>query len=152
MNRFTTVLGGAVAVGLLLGGAAAAQTLSGIAGQLLGGQATQGQQAAPAAPQMPGVSSLLGQALPNVSSAGADNVTGVLSYCVQTKVLSGGNAASLLGSLTGRGDVRSSAGFQAGQQGLLQTGGGNDFSLASLKDQVKSKLCDMVLQRAQSLL
>ncbi len=152
MTRFTTVLSGAVAVGLLLGSAALAQDLSGIAGQLLGGQATQGQQAAPSAPQMPGISSLLGGAMPNVSSASADNVTGVLSYCVQSKVLSGGTAASLLGSLTGRGDVRSSPGFQAGQQGLLQTGGGNDFSLASLKEQVKSKLCDLVMQRAQSLL
>lgn len=99
-----------------------------------------------------GVGGLLQQAMPSVSGAGAANTAGVLSYCVKNNLVSGNGATSVLNSLSGRSEVQSSGAFALGQQGQLETGNGNMFSLAGLKGQVKSKLCDQVLQHAQSLL
>ncbi len=158
MGKFGMVLGMTMAVAVLAGGAADAQSLSGIAGQLLGGQQTGSPQAGASsaggqAGSLSGAAeSLLGQAMPGVSSAGTDNIAGVLSYCVQNSLVSNTGATSVLGSLTGRSGMTSSGGFLAGQNGNLQTGNGTMFSLSSLTDQLKSKLCSMVLQRAQSLL
>ncbi len=160
MGRFGIFMGAAMIVALLAGSAVEAQSLSGLAGQLLGGQPAGGSQSAtpPSGGQSPtsdlsGVAgSLLGQAMPSVSSAGPDNIAGVLSYCVQNSLVSNNGAASVLGNLTGRGGMTSSSGFLEGKKGNLQTGGGSLFSLSSLEDQLKSKLCDMVLERAKSLL
>lgn len=155
MSRFGIVLGITAMVAVLASAAAEAQSLSGIAGQLLGGGQQTGTQSSGAASSgsLAGAAeSLMGQALPGVSSAGTDNITGVLSYCVQNNLVSNSGAGSLLSSLTGRGGMTSSSGFLAGQSGNLQTGNGNMFSLSGLTDELKSKLCSMVMQRAQSLL
>jgi hypothetical protein len=134
--RVRAILLSLTAPALLLASAAQAQNIPGLGGQLPGGAA----------------SGLLGQALPNVSSAGTANTSGVLSYCVQNNLLHGSAATSALSSLSGKSGVQSSPAFSAGQQGQLDTGNGNMFSMSGLQDQAKSKLCDMVLQHAQSLL
>jgi hypothetical protein len=98
---------------------------------------------------------LLGGVLPNVSSIGAGNAAGVLGYCVKNKFLGSGGAgaaSSVLGKLTGQKGVKSSKGYAAGQSGLLQMDGGSNLSLNSVKGKIKSKVCDMVLQHAQSLI
>ncbi|OUJ06720.1 DUF2501 domain-containing protein [Acetobacter malorum] len=98
---------------------------------------------------------MVGNMLPSLSSASTSNLTGVLGYCVQNNVLSGANASSassLLSNLTQQQGVTSSSGYSAGQQGLLQTGDNQMFSLANLKGQLKTKLCNMVLSKTQSLL
>ena len=98
---------------------------------------------------------MLGQGLPNVSSAGTSNTAGVLSYCVKNNYLKGDgaqSATSALSTLTGKSGTQSSDGFTAGQQGNLETGNGGNFSMSGLQDQAKSKVCDMVLQHAQSML
>lgn len=134
--RFRAILLFLTASALLLAGAAQAQNIPGLGGQLPSGAS----------------SGLLGQALPNVSSAGAANTSGVLSYCVQNNLLQGNAATSALSNLSGRSGVQSSSAFSAGQQGQLDTGNGNMFSMSGLQDQAKSKLCDLILQHAQSLL
>jgi len=98
-------------------------------------------------------SGLVGKALPDLSSSSAGNVTGLLSYCIQKKYLKAtqDQANSLLGRLTGRDEISSSSGYRLGQQGNLETGNGNVFSLESLQEAAKSKLCDVVLDRAGSL-
>lgn len=98
---------------------------------------------------------MLGNMLPSLSSASTSNLTGILGYCVQNNVLSGAgatSASSVLGTLTQQQDVTSSSSYSAGQQGLLQTGNNQMFSLANLQGQLKTKLCNMVLSKAQSLL
>ncbi len=98
---------------------------------------------------------MLGNMLPSLSSASTSNLTGILGYCVQNNVLSGASAtsaSSVLSNLTQQQGVTSSSGYSAGQQGLLQTGDNQMFSLANLKGQLKTKLCNTVLSKAQSLL
>ncbi|HEX7781434.1 MAG TPA: DUF2501 domain-containing protein [Sphingobium sp.] len=108
--------------------------------------------AAPA--QLPGLGGqggLLGAMLPNVTSVGAGNAAGVLGYCLKNKFLGGGNATSVLGKLTGQSGIKTSDGYANGRNGLLQMDG-STLPLGSLKSKLKSKVCDVVLQHAQSLL
>ncbi len=44
--------------------------------------------------------------------------------------------------------------FKAGSGGMLETGGGDSFSLggSGLQEKVTEQLCDLVLEHAQSLL
>jgi hypothetical protein len=90
--------------------------------------------------------------LPSLSSSSTGNVAGVLSYCVKNNIVQGATATSALSSLTGQSGVTSSSGYQAGEQGNIQSGSGSDFSLSGVSDEVKTKACNMVLQHAQSLL
>ncbi|MBB2196430.1 MULTISPECIES: YjjA family protein [Gluconacetobacter] len=114
-------------------------------------------------PSMPGMSDM-GQGmmgsmgLPSVSSAGSSNLVGLLGYCVQNNFLGASTASPVMNALgqkagiSGQGD----SAYQAGQRGLLDTGNGKTFSLASvgqgLKQQMTQKVCNMVLSRSQSLL
>jgi hypothetical protein len=136
MMRFCTVLLSLTTSALMSAGAAQAQNIPGVGGQLPGGVS----------------SALMGQALPNVSLAGTANTTGILSYCVKNNYLQGSAATSVLSSLTGKSGVQSSSAFSAGQQGQLETGNGGMFSMSGLQGQAKFKLCDMVLQHAQAML
>ncbi|AQS88793.1 hypothetical protein AA101099_2257 [Neoasaia chiangmaiensis NBRC 101099] len=102
-----------------------------------------------------GAASMLGGSLPNLSSASSGNVAGVLGYCAQNNLLQGANAttaSSTLSNLTQKPGITSSSAYATGQQGLIQTGNGNTFSLADLKGQLKTKVCNMVLNKAQSFL
>jgi hypothetical protein len=94
---------------------------------------------------------LLGGLAPNVASVGAGNAAGILGYCLKNKFLGGNGATSVLGRLTGKPGMTSSPGYAEGQRGLLQTNGSN-LSLGGLKSQLTSKICDSVLQHAQSFL
>ncbi|WP_253716852.1 DUF2501 domain-containing protein [Sphingomonas sp. AP4-R1] len=102
-----------------------------------------------ASAQLP--SGLLGGMLPNVASTSAGNAAGLLSFCVKNKLLGGQDASSVIGSLTGQPGVTTSKDFAQGQAGVVQTGNGSGLSLANLKGQMKTKLCDMVLQHGKSL-
>nr|WP_294545695.1 DUF2501 domain-containing protein [uncultured Rhodopila sp.] len=96
--------------------------------------------------------------LPSVSQASPSNTAGVLQYCVRNNLVSGSAATavkdSVVGKVTGSGQGANDAGFKAGNNGLLQTGNGQSFSLSGsgVKEQVTHKVCDMVLQHAKSLL
>jgi len=95
--------------------------------------------------------------LPSVAQASPSNTAGVLQYCVRNNYLSGGSASSLKDSLLSKvngSGQHDDAGFKAGNNGLLQTGNGQNFSLSGsgIKQQMTHKVCDMVLQHAKSLL
>ena len=125
-----------------IGGVAQAQSLPS-----LGGSSASGLMS-----NMGGLGGMLGKGVPSVSSAPTGNVAGVLGYCVQNNAVQGAGAASTLGSLTSRGGVTTSPGYSQGQQGILQTGGGNSVSMSGMNDQVRGKVCDMVLSRAKSMI
>lgn len=119
---------------------AAAQTIPGLGGS--------GSSGASGVTGLAG--QLAGQALPSVSSASTNNTAGVLSYCVKNKYVKAQTATSVLSRLTGSSATQSSSAFATGQQGNLETGNGSLFSLDSLKDKAREKVCDMVLEHAQS--
>ena len=98
-----------------------------------------------------GLAGMLGGGVPNVASASAGNAAGLLGYCVKNNLLSGANAASVLGNLSGKSGVATSPGYGAGQQGTLQTGK-SQLSLDGLRGQVKTQVCNLVLKRAKSFL
>lgn len=54
-----------------------------------------------------------------------------------------------LGSST---KARQDSGYQQGLSGVLSGDGGSSFSLAKVKDSLKKKVCDYVLNNASSLL
>jgi len=95
--------------------------------------------------------------LPSVAQVSPSNTAGVLQYCVRNNYLSGNAASSLKDSLLGKAGGSGShddAGFKAGNNGMLETGNGQNFSLSGggIQEQVTHKVCDMVLQHAKSLL
>ncbi|MBB3172986.1 hypothetical protein FHR90_000804 [Endobacter medicaginis] len=110
--------------------------LAGAASNLLGGGG------------LPGLGSAIG-------STGSSNAAGILSYCVQNQLLGGAQqaaATSTVSSLSQQQGVTGSNAYTQGQSGTLVTGQGQSFSLDSLKGQVKSKVCSLMLNHAKSLL
>ena len=99
--------------------------------------------------------SLGGLALPSVGGASSSNVAGMLSYCVQNKLTGGGDASSVQSSLAsklgGAKKEQSSPAYDAGSKGVLESGG-KSVNVGSLDSQIKSKMCDQVLQHAKSLI
>ena len=132
-----------LAAALVLAAPAAAQTNQ--------TQSAQTQSAQPQSSPLGGLSGLLGGALPSVASAGAGNAAGVLGYCVKNNVLSGANATSVLERLTGKPGVTAEPGYAAGQAGTVGSGR-SALSLKSLKGQLRTRVCDMVLKRAGAFL
>ncbi len=102
--------------------------------------------------------SLGGLGLPAVDEASPTNLAGVLQYCMTNNYLGGGDAEavqqSLLGKLGGSGEAARDPGFEAGLGGLLDTGGGETFSLggSGIQEKLTDEVCDLVLEHAQSLL
>ncbi len=129
-----------------------------VAGAQTGADPTPGAtQATPRAGGLLGqAGGLLGGGLPQVGSIGAGNAAGLLGYCVKNRLLGaaggGTGAAGVLGRLTGRKDVQSQPGYAAGQAGQVQGAGGQTLSLDSLRGQVKTQVCNVVLKRARSFL
>lgn len=100
----------------------------------------------------------LGGGMPSVDQASPSNTAGVLQYCVRNNYVDGGAASSVKNSIvskmTGSGHSANDSGFNAGNNGTLETGTGQNFSLSGggVKAQVTQKVCDLVLQQAKSLL
>lgn len=124
---------------------APAQTLNDLSGAIGGGKSG-------------GLAALGGGELPAVDQASTGNLAGVLQYCIKNKYLGGGDASSveqsLLGKAGGAGEAQKDKGFMDGAGGLLDTGGGQSFSLGGdgLQKTVTDKVCDLVLEHAQSML
>ena len=97
-----------------------------------------------------------GGGVPSVGAASPGNLAGVLQYCIQNNDVSGGSASSVQSQLMSKlgGQASSDPGYGAGQGGTLQTGPGGGYSLGGtgIKQEVTRKVCNMVLQRAQSML
>ena len=86
-----------------------------------------------------------------MAQVGAGNAAGVIGYCVKNNLISGANATSVLGRLTGQQGIATSPGYAAGQSGVVQAGN-QTMSLANVKGQIRTRLCDAVLKRGASLL
>lgn len=61
-------------------------------------------------------------------------------------------APGVLDRLLGRQGIRNSPGYAAGRSGRLQLGGRSTLPLSGLQDQLKSRLCSAVFDRARSFL
>src|SRR3954469_24990610 len=129
-----------IAMPLLSAGPARAQLMDQLKGAVGGGHSGGG-----------GLGGLAG-GLPSVAQASPGNTAGVLQYCVRNNYLSGNAASSLkdslLGKKNGSGQHADDSGFKAGNNGLLETGNGQNFNLSGggIKEQVTHKVCDLVLQ------
>lgn len=94
--------------------------------------------------------------MPSVGQAGQGNTAGLLQYCFRNNYVSGGAASSvkdsLMSKVTGSGRGTNDSGYQAGNKGVLETGGGQGFSLGGdgIKAQITQKVCDQILQHAKS--
>lgn len=113
--------------------------------------------AVPASAQLGGLSGLADSALgmPDVSSLGGDNLTGVLSYCVQNELLGGveDEAQDVLGSLTGQqAEEEKSEGFSLGEAGTMIPEDGEPISIESLPEPVREQVCKLVLDQGKSML
>ena len=98
-----------------------------------------------------------GLGVPSVTQASPSNIGGILQYCIQNNYLSGGSASSIKNSIVSKlmpSQGTTSRDFLAGNNGMLQTGQGQNFSLAGggLKEELTRKVCDLVLQHAKALL
>ena len=103
-----------------------------------------------------GLGSSLG--LPSIGSGAASNVAGILEYCLKNKYLKAANAENIKGQLMGKLGMDSpdkqqqDAGFQQGLTGMLSGSDGSSFDISKVKDELKEKACDYVLDNASSLL
>ena len=101
---------------------------------------------------------LLGGGVPSVDAASPTNLAGVIQFCVKNNYLGGSGAASIGSTLLGRvGGSSNDRGYRTGSSGLLQSGGGQTFGLGQagsggLREQVTHKVCNLVLNRAKSML
>jgi hypothetical protein len=95
-----------------------------------------------------------GGGMPSVDQASSSNIAGVLEYCVKNKYLGGGSGSDVLGKLTSSGKATDDSAYKAGSGGMLETGGGDSFSLggSGIQEKVTEQVCDLVLKHAQSLL
>ncbi|MGY6768416.1 YjjA family protein [Komagataeibacter sp. NFXK3] len=141
-NRFLALLAALPLTAVLAAAPAHAEGFGGLGG--LGGDASN-------------LLSGSGMSVPSVSSLAPSNVTGLLSYCVQNNYLQGNSPTTLLSSLKQKAGLDTSGSqYSNGQNGILDTGNGNTFSLASLKGNLKqkvtTKVCNAVLKQGKSLL
>lgn len=140
---------GILALSLPLAPTAQAQLLDQLKGAVGGGQDS-GQSS--------GLGSMLGGGIPSVSQASPGNTAGVLQYCIRNNYVNGGSASSvkdlMVNKMSGSGQATRDPSFQSGNDGNLQTGNGQSFSLGGTgaKEQITRKVCDLILQHAKSLL
>ncbi|MCE2565335.1 YjjA family protein [Komagataeibacter sp. FNDCF1] len=145
-NRFLALIAALPLAAALSGAPAHAQGFGGLGGSSSGG--------------LGNAASLLsgsGVNIPSVSSLPSSNVTGLLSYCVQNNYLQGNSPSTLLSSLKQKSGLDTSGSqYTNGQNGILDTGNGNTFSLSSLEGNLKQKatkkVCSAVLKQGKSLL
>lgn len=109
-----------------------------------------------ASEQLGGTNALAGLGLPGIGASTASNAAGVLQYCIQNNYLAGGAAGvkdALLGKI-GMGGAKASQdkGYQSGLLGELRGSDGTSFDFGELKNDLKHKACDYVLNNAKSLL
>ncbi len=99
-----------------------------------------------------------------LTSTSANNVAGVLQYCVKNNVLSKASTENVKDQLLNKLGIETAAGaesqdYQQGLGGLLKTGKDQSVDLNNLgsgltqvKEKVKTKACDVVLKQAKSFI
>lgn len=150
MNRrhlATVLVAGALALPSLAAASAFDNLKQSASGLMNSANATQSQSAA-------GSGTLLRQlGTGSFSLASMQNVAGVLGYCQKhgyTQSATERVKNTLLSKLGGRSEAEKSAGYQQGLSGVLESGQGSRFNLASLKDQIGTRVCGAVADQAVS--
>lgn len=99
-----------------------------------------------------------------LTSTSANNVAGVLQYCVKNNVLSKASTENVKDQLLNKLGIETAGGaesqdYQQGLGGLLKTGKDQSVDLNNLgsgltqvKEKVKTKACDVVLKQAKSFI
>ncbi|MGG4604004.1 DUF2501 domain-containing protein [Paenalcaligenes sp. Me131] len=147
----------AAALGMALSAPASADIMGG-----LKSQATESLGASLGGGSVGGAAGLgnLGSSLglPSIGSGAASNVAGILEYCLKNKYLKAANADNIKDQLMGKLGMDSpakqqqDAGYQQGLTGMLSGSDGSSFDISKVKDDLKEKACDYVLDNASSLL
>jgi len=98
-----------------------------------------------------------GGEIPSVTSASPGNIGGLLQYCVKNDYVGDQSAGAVQSALTrklgGSGQGPQTPQYQAGSQGVLESGGQSlNLSGGGLKEQIARQVCGKVLDYAKSLL
>lgn len=156
MRQFLGVkLLAAAAVGMALSAPVSADMLGGLKSQATESLGGLGGSAGGAA-GLGNLGASLG--LPSIGSGAARNVAGILQYCLQNKYLKAASADNVKNQLMGKLGMESpakqqeDAGYQQGLRGMLSGSDGSSFDMSKVKDDLKEKACDYVLDNATSLL
>lgn len=151
MSRLAATLAAALAVALAAAAPAAAQSLNDLS--KMGGGAL-GSGALPGQTPSAGDAALLGGLTSGSTSLSSpQNTAGALAYCQQQGYAPSAAATvkdRLIAKAGGQQKVSQDKGYLAGLGGTLQGGGGQSFSLGSLKDTVGKKVCAAIADRAVS--
>lgn len=92
-----------------------------------------------------------------VGSGSASNAAGVITYCMKNNYLSADKAAQVKGQLLGKMGLGAQEeprdeGYASGLSGMIAGSDGKSLNLDKVKGDLKEKVCDYVLDNAQSLL
>jgi uncharacterized protein DUF2501 len=94
--------------------------------------------------------------LGSLSPGSAGNAAGILQYCITNNYLSGETVSTtkdkLLGKIGGPDKAGTDGGYTSGMQGNVLGSDGNAVSLDGVDDKLKQQACQVVLDRASSLL
>ncbi|MDR2333387.1 MAG: DUF2501 domain-containing protein [Burkholderiaceae bacterium] len=90
-------------------------------------------------------------------SGTASNAAGVITYCMKNNYLNADKAAQVKDQLLGKiglgpKEEPKDEGYLGGLSGMVTGKDGKSFSLDKVKDSIKEKACDFVLDNAKSLL
>ncbi|KKB61850.1 hypothetical protein WM40_20840 [Robbsia andropogonis] len=123
--------------------------------QLNGGQLDGSKGAGSTANAMSGALGSLG--MPAMSSRTGINAAGVLVYCAKNKYLNASNAQTVKDKLLQNAGLSGTtaqrdSGYREGVSGLLQGSNGTTLNLDNIKDNLKRKACDYVLDHAKSFI
>lgn len=91
-------------------------------------------------------------AMPSVDSANAGNVAGVLYYCIKSKAVFGTTPRTVARTLSKRADARNDQYYALGGKGLLQTNTTAPFDIKTLDLSKRTKVCNDIVKRGQSLI
>ena len=165
MKTLKTVILAVAASGILLAGSA--QASNNLLGQLQQA-ANEGLNGTGKNTNSTGTTSSLTSLLSGgdsaLTSTSANNVAGVLQYCVKNNVLSKASTENVKDQLLSKLGIQTASGaesqdYQQGLGGLLKTGKDQSVDLNNLgsgltqvKEKVKTKACDVVLKQAKSFI
>ncbi|MGG4774322.1 DUF2501 domain-containing protein [Alcaligenaceae bacterium 429] len=157
MRQFLGVkLLAAAAVGVALSAPVSADMLGGLKSQATESLGSSLGGGSSGAAGLGGIGASMG--LPSIGSGAASNVAGILEYCLKNKYLNATNADNIKGQLMGKlgmdtpAKQQQDAGYQQGLTGMLSGSDGSSFDISKVKDDLKEKACDYVLDNASSLL
>lgn len=149
---------------LLLGATAHAQLLDAVKGAIGGSSSSSSGASSSGGGLLGGLGGAAGgQAMPSLSSVGTGNLTGVLTYCMQNKYVSGSEATSvqsqLMSKLGGQSKAQSDPGYKQGLSGILGGNSGQKMDLnagggdsGGLKQQITDAACEQVLKYGKSMM